>query len=568
MARKNSNKYIGSFKAGTSVFSSLKVLPFFWRTTGYLVLSSAMINIFGLALPLVLMQVYDRILPNQALSTLGWLVSGVALSIVLESMLRYLRSTISQRMGAAFEYLVTYSAMERALSSRLEQFEAEGPGAHMDRVNSISILKSFYSGQIFQAILDLPFTALFLYAIWFLAGDLVYVPLALVGLFALISIILKFGFEGARKQQVFLTDRRSNFVFETLGGIHQVKTLSLEEQMLRRYERLASNAATIDSKANNWSDAPINLGVLFSHLTLFGVIGYGAYMVIEGQLTVGSLTACTILAGRALQPALSAAGFWMRFSDANIARAQVRQIMDLNTEDQFEEIFSHEIRGAIGLRDVTFGFKHGEELLLDHLNLKIFPRQMVVVQSGDPRASTALLLGIQGVQRPDSGSIWIDDYNLNRWQHDDMRGLIEYLPDKGTLFRGTILENITMFDPNRREDAKAAATLLKLDDLVAHLPMGYETVVKSQSHNVFSSALILRVTFARVLINRPRILLLDRSGGALDSESELILQDLLQLLKGECTLIVATPQEKIAELADRVIALEDGVLTELSKTGA
>ncbi|MBF0195175.1 MAG: hypothetical protein HQL71_11505, partial [Magnetococcales bacterium] len=249
---------IDNFLKGSSWYQGLKILPHFGESIRDLLFSSFAINILSLALPITLMQVYDRILGYEAKTTLVWLVLGCCTAILLETILRLARSHVSGWMAARFDHLVGVSAVDRVLTTPLQVLEKDGVGVHLERIYAINTLRGFYAGQIFQVMLDLPFSLIFIATIWFLNANLVLVPLVVITIFLSIFATFKWQFEKNRIEQGKVNDRRYNFIIELLSGIHLVKSLSLEEQMLRRYDRLQASAAKANMKVTTWSELPTN----------------------------------------------------------------------------------------------------------------------------------------------------------------------------------------------------------------------------------------------------------------------------------------------------------------------
>lgn len=555
---------IDYFKDKNSHFKGVMSEPFLYSNTFDLAVSSILINLLSLALPLTLMQVYDRILANQAISTLVWLIICCSFALMMEISLRIVRSYTSGWIAARFEHQVGCSTVERFLACRLEDFEKDEFGVQLDRLNAISTLRSFYGGQVFQVLMDIPFAILFLFAIWFVGRELVYFPLAVIAVFLIITQFFKFGFEVARKEQQHLTDRRFNYLIELFCGIHSVKALAMEEQMIRRYESLQSNEANNVMQVTKWNYLPVNLASLCSQIIMFGIIGFGAYFVIDGSLTIGGLTACTMLGARAFQPIQSAAGFWLKFSAAKIARSQLQDVAQMQpdvTPDMAP--FPADIDGSINLNGVSFRFRPDLPLIIDNLSLRVDAKNFIGIKGKGSSGSTTLLYLIMGALRPEKGMAFIDEYNLAEWDISDMRGRVEYLPQTGVVFKGSIIENITLFNHARHNVALDAAGLLGLDDLVSQLPMGYETQIGGHLTNLFPSGLIQRITIARALVSRPRILILDKVDAAMDRESQDIFENFLKRMKGNCTIIMVTNNITLLKEADRVYELRQGDLQEV-----
>ena len=538
-------------------------MPKFFGSAIDLVFASGAINVLSLAVPLTLMQVYDRILPNNAFNTFGWLIFGCSIAIIVDGVLRYLRSYVSAWSAARYEHRIGVETLERNLVSRLEDFERFGLGVHLDRMNAIAILRSFYAGQVFQVLLDLPFAGLFIMAIYYIAPSLAWIPLVAACVFFCFIVVAKIGYSMSRFNQLTVNDRRFNFVIEVLRGLHLVRAQTMEEQMLRRHDRLQAALAESNAKVGFWSGFPSNLGTMISQITMFSMIGVGGTLVIDGSLTIGGLAACTLLVGRAFQPIQSAASYWLRASEAQIAKKRVEEVFSMAPEVALDNPpFPEDIAGGLHLHDVSFRYGPREPYVVEHLDLKVAPGEMVGIIGSGAAGTTTLLYLMMGALEPESGEVFIDDFKMTEWDHTSLRGRVEYLPASGTLFTGTILENIAMFEPDKNSAALDAAALVGLDELISMLPQGYETPVDNQAATFLPSGLIQRICIARALVVRPRLMLFDKTNASLDQETEKVLLWLLEKMKGHCTIIFVANGEGVLESADRVYELVGGKLVE------
>lgn len=540
-----------------------------WRSRDgfYLLISSAFISVLSLALPLTLMQVFDRILGNQATDTLAWLIGGCLLALLLEFGLTLGRAAISGSMAARFEHLAGCQAINAILGCRLDQFAREGLGAHLDRLSAIGALRGFYSGQAFQAALDLPFALLLLVVTAMLGGRLVLVPLATA--LALVGVVLYCDarFRVARQQRLRSNDQRSSFALEVLSRIHAAKAISMEEPLLRRHERLQADSTVADLEASEWTALPNHLGAFFSQVAVFGVIGLGASQVSDGVLTLGTLTACSLLSARVMQPIQSLSGFLLRRSEARVARQRYGEIVALEPEVKPGlPPVPEDIAGGLELSGVCFRYAPGYPQVISDLSLVVPAKTMVAIDGAPSAGTTTLLRLLMGALTPQQGHVLIDGYNLAGWDPTSLRGRVEYLPPAGTLFKGTLLENIALFHPLRHEAALDAAALVGLDELVAALPQGYETPVTAQSNSLLPSGLIQRIAIARALVVRPRLLLLDKTEAAMDADSQRVLRWLLERLHGTCTVVMVTATPSLQALADQSFVLHQGQLTPRAAT--
>ena len=537
------------------------------KSVGILLMSSAAINILSLALPVTLMQVYDRIIAQRAASTLIWLILGCTVALSLEAALRIARSRMSSWMAARYAHQSSTDMVRRILDGRLEDLMKDDVGTHVDRLSAVNTLQSLYAGPLFQVLLDVPFAVLFLGAIWYVAGALVAYPVALIGLYLIIIFGLRQAFENARDSQIGVNTRRVGFVMDMLSRIHLIKSMALEEQILRTYERLQSDGAVANMKVGLMTILPTNLGRLFSQLAMFGTIVIGGTLVITGDLTVGVLTACTMLSARAMSPIQNIARFWLRFSEARIALRKIEEVDRIAPEiSKDSPSLPDDIRGSVEFERVTFRYEDDGPELLSDLSIRIPPRQTVAVVADVARSSTTFCRLITGALKPTQGTVLVDSYSIAEWNHTDLRGKIAYIPQDGTLFRGTILENLALFDRNSSVAAMDAASLLGLDELVSDLPLGYETLVEDQSNSILPSGLIRRICIARELVHRPRIFLCDRIDSAMDHDTLQAFSCLIEHLRGQCTVILVTNQNRLLRLADKVYRLSRGELIEQATT--
>lgn len=525
--------------------------------------ASALINFLSLALPITLIQVYDRIVPNQALGSLGWLVVGVVTALLLEAILRIARTYLSGWLGIHFELLVGGGAFQRLTATGIADFERDGMGTHMDRLSAVNVLRDFYSGNAFQVLLDVPFALVFVGAIWYVAGVLALIPLACMAGFVTLVLLAKTQFRRALDARHLANDRRHNFLIEVLSGIHTVKSMGMEELMLRRYERLQETRASTNVDVTIWSMSPMVLGSFFSMLTLFGVVGLGASFVIDGTLTVGGLAGSTLLAGRALQPVQSAAGFWLRFSDVQLARERLAELVAFKPEIAagIQEL-PQGTRGDLVLDRISFRFGPKEPFIVKNIHMTVRAGETVGIKGGSASGKTTLLYLMMGALSPTEGTVTVDGHDLSKYAHGRLGEVIAYLPQTGVLFQGTILDNLTMFRDQRREDALKAANLLGLEDVVARMPMGFDTIVGKESQDFLSGGVKQRIAIARALTTHPPIVLFDEANVAMDAKGDALLKRLLQHLQGTCTIVLVSHRPSLLELADRTFVLKDGQVFE------
>ena len=264
--------------------------PTAWRRPSVL-LASLGINLLAFALPLVIPQVYDRIIPNHAVETFLFLMDGMVVVVLLDTLLRIFRFVILSWEGARFDHRESLNAMSRILDSDTLAFEKNSSGFYLDKMQALERIQEFYSGQSLLLMMDFPFMVIFLALIWVIAGPLLLVPIVLLILFGLLSVISGRRLHQALQARSTMEDRRQDFLIEILRGIHTVKSMAMEAFMLRRYEKLQQQSAASVLELSQINSVVQGVGATFSQLAVVTFAGIGSLFVISGELTIGALAA-------------------------------------------------------------------------------------------------------------------------------------------------------------------------------------------------------------------------------------------------------------------------------------
>jgi len=524
-------------------------------------IATLFINLLSLAFPLALLQVYDRIIPNRSIDTLIMLIFGVGIALILEAILRVSRTYVSAWADAKFEHTIGCKSFERIINSPLEIFEAEGSGVHLERLSALNSMRDFYIGQAITAVLDIPFVIIFLLIISYIGGWLVLAPIAMLIIFLCAAIYI------GEKLQLLLQkgrehdDRRLNFIIEIFSGIHTIKAMAMEALILRRYERLQRTGSVnnVEISLKNSSAAAIGFGI--SQITLILVVAAGSMLVIEGNLTVGGLAACTLLAMRCTQPINRAIGLWSRLQSLRIAQKRVQETLQLPMESSPELPKMQRVKGHLELVNIALEHHLENKPLFKHLNVEILPRQTIGITGSGLSGKSSLLLLMMGILKPSTGTVFIDGQDISQYQATSVRRQIAYLPQTGTLFQGTILDNLTLFrDAPAIDKAIAVAKEFDLADIIGRLPLGFETPVGHQAVESLPRGIKQRIAIARALADKPPIILFDEANTAIDQAGDQILQNMLKRLVGTCTMILVSHRPSVLNLAHLVYHIDKGVL--------
>jgi ATP-binding cassette subfamily C protein LapB len=528
-----------------------------------LLLATLLVALLALALPIALLQVYDRVLPQAAAGTLMALAIGVASAILLELALRIARTEVLSRLAAAAEAGAQAEAMGRIARTPAIAFEAHGNGWYSERLAAIGTLREAWSSPALQAILDLPFAALYLVAIAYIAGPLALVPAGL--LFGMLVL----GWAAGRRVRLraeslaAAEERRFNFLFDVLHGLASLKMLGAEPLLERRYDRLQDTTAALRRNLSTAMAAAQEGGLLFAHLATVLTAAWGCLLVLEGKLTVGGLSACVMLAGRSMQPLLGGIVLWVRWQTLRDARRRMAELALLPQEARPDLPPLRLREGAIALRAVRYGPLLGGGHLFDGLSLEVAPGEFLGITGPNGSGRSSLLRLIAGEARPeagpDAGAVLVDGQDLAVHDVARARGGIALVPPDPALVRGTLLENLTFGDPSMEARAIELGAMLGLEGFAANLPGGWHTPVGTGGIPL-PRGVVQRIAILRALARRPRILLLDDVTAELDAEGDAQLGRLLTGLRGGTTILLVSHRPSALSRADRVLRIAGGRL--------
>jgi ATP-binding cassette, subfamily C, bacterial LapB len=526
--------------------------------TGYLLLGTVALNLLSLALPVMTLQVYDRILPNPGSGTLPLLLAGVIFALTCETGLRLARAWIMGWNGAVYESTLSAAAMRRVLCADMARSPKTGIGEFLHRMSAISRLKDFESGYVAVTLAELAFIPVFLAVIFYIAAPLTPVPALLLGIFVITS------FWQGRKLQKRLAardrhdDARYEYIVECLKGIHTVKAFALENLLARRYEHLQEKSGLGSFFAAESSTRSFNFGTMISHLMMAAVMTAGAVAVVGGSITSGALIATLQLSGRLMQPAQRGLSLWTRYQETVLAREKVAEIFNLPVLKRRPAPELPMPEGYLNTKDIRF--RH----ILSGIDLSLSPGDAIAISGMPGSGKTTLLEVLAGLYPPDSGEILIDNMDSRRYPPEDLPAHIGYLATEGIIFHGTIRENLTRFGLLPEKQAFDIARRLYIDRDVALLPAGYDTQLHPQGGDDVPPGLRQRIAIARVLAAHPKIILFDEADRALDRDGYNMLFRLFSRIAAQATLVIISDDANLTGIAGRHYRLENGRLREIS----
>lgn len=518
-------------------------------------------NLLALALPLVLLQAYDRVIPKAATSTLAALMIGLGVVLVLDAVIRIVRASIMAWATARYEYTANCALVDRMLHAPIDDFERSPVGRRLERFTAVDVVREFYGGQGAQNLVDLPFMLLFLALIGLIGGHLVLVPLGVAAVCALAVWLVGHRLNHSLDARSANDDRRYSFIVEVLNGIESVKGLALETLMTRRYERLLASSAQHSSDIAYYGAMNLTAGAIGANAAMIGLAAFGALEVLSGQMTTGALGACTLLAGRSIQPLTRAVALWTQHQSIKLARQRLDEALDLPQEEPGRTVADIPPTGDIRITGLGFGYPGAAPLLQD-LDLHVRAGEFISIGGNSGVGKSTLLRLLLGMASPQAGSIAYDGVDIRSLGPAAVRAHIAFLPQQPVLFRGTLRENLAQFADGASSELRALALAneLGLNEVIARLPDGLETWIGDDTSYALPSGVRQKIAIVRALVADPPIILFDEANSSFDQEGDRQLAVLLARLRTAKTIVMVSHRPSLQRLADRHLVLENGRL--------
>jgi len=529
--------------------------PATWRQPCILI-ASLMINILALGLPIVILQVYDRIIPNQAIESFTLLIAGLVIVIIVDTILKILRSVLLSWQGARFDHRESLHAMNHILDAEPTAFSSKPTSYYLDKMYALEKIQEFYSSQSILLAMDLPFVFIFLTLIWVIAGPLILIPLALLVVFFAVSSKIGSHLQIALKKRSVMEERRQSFILETLTGIHTIKSMAMESLMLRRYESLQKKSAESISDLAKINSVVQGIGATISQLAVVCFASIGSIFVIDGNLTIGALAAGTMLSSRVLQPGLSAMNIWTQFQAVRLAHDKITELYSMAEEKSGNIKSSKGIDGKIELKEVFFKYPTQKDNLLENISLTIEAGDSISITGNNGVGKSTLLALLSGFLHPNEGGIYIDDKDIQDYELEYLHAQIGNVPQRGLLFEGTILENMTLYREGEAiNQAIELSKILGLDEIITRLPSGLDTQVGGAAVDTLSEGVRQKIIMVRSLVGHPKIMLFDDANANFDIKNDARLRKVIEQFKQEKTLVIVSHRPSFMKLCNRHFSL-------------
>lgn len=539
----------------------LKSLFHFKKQIGAIGLLALLANFIALATPFYTAAVYNHVVVSKSTETLFYLAAMIALAIGVELRLRHSKAKLIAYVGARFHAALATAALERVVSLPLTRIEQATVASQVSRFRQFEGIRTFFTGHLVNALLDLPFTLLFLLAMATIKGVFVLIPLTLMAAYAAIAVVTM----PLSRRNMMMTGAAmsacNTFTVESLSRADTIRKLGAEQIWNERFSAL-SRDAVLQKFRSNVSDALLQ-SVAQALPTLAGIatLGIGATMVMNDELSVGGLISIMMLIWRLLMPIQTAFLGMNNISQFVDSIRQVDNLMRIPLENDGAKTSSvkRKYRGEIILDGVSHRFAGQIEPALRNVSLAIPGGQIIGVSGSAGAGKSTLLKLILGLYTPTAGSVFLDRLNAQQLDPRELRTTIGYVEQDPQFFFGTVAQNMLLAEPGATQATMhESLSDAGLPDLGDEFPQGLDTKLFGSSRTSASPGALMRLSLARAYVRNSRIVLLDDPGAYLDQDGDMALLRKLSELRGKATVVLVSNRPSHLRACDRVIRIERG----------
>jgi ATP-binding cassette subfamily B protein/ATP-binding cassette subfamily C protein LapB len=529
----------------------------FWRSYVEVGILTFFINIFALFVPLFIMIVYDRVVPNQAYDTLFVLSTGLIIVLIFELVFKSVRNHIIDKTGKQLSLYLEEDLMKRVLSIQA-QYDTMMTGAKANLFKELATVRDFFATKSVAQIIDFPFFVFALIVIYMISPAVALVPFLISLIVILINIALQIPITELSKKHLDNMHSKHNYLVESIQGSDTVKLSNAISSKLFNWRNLTAYAEGVQVKIQSVNAFALNISQAIIQLTTILVVVVGVFQIADKELSVGGLIAVTILASRAMVPVINLSTMVIKFKEIKDSLLNLRDFWHLPLENQKNiQIGLGKLNGDIEFKNVTYYFKNAKYPSVDNISFKIKAGEKVGIIGQTGAGKSTILKLITGLLHPTKGSIFIDNHDIFTIHPVEIRQNIGVMTQEPFLFNGTLKENIELSKPISKERMMELITLTGLEELVKKSGQGDGMNVGERGGNLSVGQRHL-VGLARAIVNDPSILILDEPTTGLDVGLEKKLMDSLKEIIGDKTLILITHRFAALELVDRILVVNNG----------
>ena len=533
-----------------------KVRREFWPV----LLAALVVNLLAFAMPLFTMNVYDRVIPNKAISTLWVLALGVVMALGFDFVLRVARARLIDEVGKKLDAKLSQKLFEKVMNLPMANRQGS-TGAFARRVSEYEMVRDFFASTTVVLAVDVVFLVLFLGLITVLAGWLVVVPIIGIVIMFVAGMSLQRAMGRAALDAQADSSLQHSVLVESIAGAETLKAARAEGQMLGRWRRYSSMSATTSERMRRLTAVAVNLASISQQMISVGLLIGGFYQFQQGNMSMGAIIAIIMLSGRSLQPIGQLAFLITRGKQATATLDSLQKMMESEDERQVAmRSIVPEIRaGHIELDGISFRYPNAARDSLSELKLKINPGERIGVIGRVASGKSTLGRVLCGLYAPTEGVMLVDGLDSRQYHPHQLREAFRFVAQDAEVFSGTVRDNL-MLGAAKADDQQLIDAVIRsgADIFLSRDAAGFDLPVGERGSFLSGGQRALLV-LARALVSPSKLLYLDEPTGSMDTQTELyFIEHLKSALAPDQTMIVATHRHNMLSIVNRLIVIDGG----------
>jgi ATP-binding cassette subfamily B protein len=537
------------------------------KILGYLLMATLVIEVLGIAPPLIVQNILDRVVVHSDASLLSLLIIGLVIVHAFTQITTLVRGFLSSFMVRNLDLTMMSQFFKHTLSLPVAFFNRRRTGDVFARFQENATIRQFLTESTISTMLNVLMVFIYFIVLFMYNVKLTLLLIALIIPMVILTVAVTPRLKNYARRAFETSTDAESVLMETISGAETVKAMGVERPMRLKWENRYAKSLDVQYRSQRFELLVGFVSQVLNAVTTITILWMGATLVLRQELSIGQLIAFNMLMGSVMSPILALIGMWDELHEAGVSMERLGDVLDLDPEQKPSESASRivlpDLRGDIRCENLYFRYGGKESpYVLENVNFSVKPGQLVAIvgQSGSGKTTLAKLL--VGFFPPGDGKIYVDGYDLNLVDKEYYRARIGYVMQNNLLFSGTVSENIAMGESN--PDQRGIVEAAKLADahgFISNLPLGYGQIVGERGVGL-SGGQIQRLTIARALYRNPRLLIFDEATSALDTQSESnILVNMRDIIRDRTTFIIAHRLSTVMN-ADKIIVLYKGSIVE------
>ena len=539
-----------------------------WRFRGYyyqVILATIIINFLALVSSLYVMNVYDRVSPNQAYETLWVLSIGVVLAILFEFAAKMIRGHLTDIAGKKADLIISSALFRRVMALRLADRPASS-GSYANNLREFESVRDFMTSASLLTLVDLPFLLLFITIIGIVGGKLALVPLIIIPIVVIVGLLVQRPLSRYINESMKESSQRSGLAVEAIEGIETLKTNNATSWAQQRWDEYTAKTSASSIKVKDTSNLMVNFAVAMQQLNTVFLVLVGTYLIhaenTAERITMGALIASVILSGRALAPLAQIAGLATRFQQAKLALQGVNDIVSRPIERSPERkyITLDNVQGAITFENVSFKYQQDSSSAVSDLRITIRPGEKVGILGRIGSGKSTMLKLASGLYDTEKGNVTLDGVDMRQLDPNFLRNQVVLLSQAPRLFLGTLRENMDLARTDgysTDQDLLVALKRFGLDKIIRNHPRGLDMPLGEDGLGLSGGQKQI-IALARMTLRDPRVVLLDEPTTSLDQATERIALNAIAQWGRDRTMLLVTHRPQVLQIVNRIIVMDNG----------